>query len=179
MSGKLRMSAAGEAPIEFIPIGQRMAEIVAENPDAPAITDVRETLTWKQLHKATNRMARGLLAKGVKHGDYVTIALPNGNGFIEACYACWKIGAIPQPVSNRLPASELAAIIELANSPIVLADTVMESPRPVFSAKDLLDASSDDSDLPPAISPSWKAPTSGGSPGPAKLIGSRPPGVTN
>jgi bile acid-coenzyme A ligase len=174
------MSAAGtaEAPVEFIPIGQRMAEIAAEKPDAPAITDVRETLTWKELHKATNRMARGLLAKGVKLGDFVTIALPNGNGFIEACYACWKIGAVPQPVSNRLPASELAAIIELANSPIVLADAAMKSPRPVYSAEDLLDASKDDSDLPPAISPSWKAPTSGGSTGRPKLIVSGTRGVT-
>src|SRR5882757_9358504 len=103
------MSATGTAAapvLEYIPIGTRMMEIAHERPDAPAITSQGITRTWGELHKRTNRMARGLLAKGVKLGDFVTIALPNGNGFIETCYACWKIGATPQPVSSKLPASE-------------------------------------------------------------------------
>ena len=173
------MSAVGAAPIlEYIAIGERMKEIVAAKPEAPAITSQGVTRTWRELHKRTNRMARGMLAKGVKFGDFVTIALPNGNGFIEACYACWKIGATPQPVSSKLPAGELAAIIELANSPIVVSDAPMQSPRPVVSAQALLDASSDDSDLPEAIAPSYKAPTSGGSTGRPKLIVSGQRGVT-
>jgi bile acid-coenzyme A ligase len=163
---------------EFISIGARMQEIAAEKPNAPAITCQDVTLNWSQLHKRTNLIARGMLAKGVKFGDLVTIALPNGIGFVEACYACWKIGATPQPVSSRLPASELAAIIELANSPIVVANLPMQSPRPVVSAEDLLAASSDDSDLPDAIAPSYKAPTSGGSTGRPKLIVSGSRGVT-
>jgi bile acid-coenzyme A ligase len=175
------MSAAGTAaaaPLEYIAIGERMKEIVAQKPDAPAITSQDVTRTWRELHLRTNRMARGMLAEGVKFGDFVTIALPNGNGFIEACYAAWKIGATPQPVSSRLPAGELAAIIELANSPIVVSDTPMQSPRPVVSVEELLAASTDDGDLPEAIAPSYKAPTSGGSTGRPKLIVSGTRGVT-
>ncbi len=175
------MSATGTpaAPIlEYIGIGARMAEIAAEKPQAPAITSQGVTRNWGELHKRTNRMARGLLAKGVKFGDFVTIALPNGNGFIETCYACWKIGATPQPVSSRLPPQELVAIVELADPPIVVSDTPMQSPRPVVSAEDLYQASADDSDLPDAIAPSYKAPTSGGSTGRPKLIVSGTRGVT-
>lgn len=163
---------------EFISIGARMKEIVAEKPDAPAVTANDVTLTWSELHKRTNRMARGMLAKGVKFGDFVTIALPNGSGFIEACYACWKIGATPQPVSAKLPASELAAIVELANSPIVVGNPVLTSPRPLVTAEELVAASTDDSDLPDTIAPSYKAPTSGGSTGRPKLIVSGSRGVT-
>ncbi len=155
-----------------------MKEIVAQKPDAPAITSQDTTRTWKDLHLRTNRIARGMLSKGVKFGDFVTIALPNGNGFIEACYAAWKIGATPQPVSSRLPAGELAAIIELANSPIVVSDMPMPSPRPVVSIAELHGASPDDSDLPEAIAPAYKAPTSGGSTGRPKLIVSGSRGVT-
>ncbi len=163
----------------YIAIGTRMAEIAREKPDAPAITSQGVTRTWRELHRRTNRMARGLVAHGVKLGDFVTIALPNGTAFIEACYACWKIGAVPQPVSSKLPSSELVAIVELANPPIVVSDVPMQSPRPVVSAQALLDASSDDSDLPEAIAPSWKAPTSGGSTGRPKLIVSGSRGVAN
>ena len=172
------MSAAGAPVLEYIAIGERMKEIVAAKPDAPAITSQGVTRTWRELHKRTNRMARGMLAKGVKFGDFVTIALPNGTGFIEACYAAWKIGATPQPVSSKLPTGELAAIIELANSPIVVSDAPMQSPRPVVSAEELYRASKDDSDLPEAIAPSYKAPTSGGSTGRPKLIVSGSRGVT-
>src|ERR1700759_3204913 len=93
----------GAAPLELISIGKNLARLAAERPNAPAITVGDETLTFGELHKRSNRMARGLLKAGVKHGDFVTIATPNSLGFIEAEYAVWKIGAVPQPVSYRLP----------------------------------------------------------------------------
>jgi bile acid-coenzyme A ligase len=109
------MSAPGEPAEELISIGARLAREAARQPDAVAMVFEDSQITWKDLHKRTNRIARGLEAKGVKHGDFVTIALPNSIAFIEACYGCWKVGAIPQPVSNRLPLAELQAIVELAN----------------------------------------------------------------
>jgi bile acid-coenzyme A ligase len=165
------------ATAEYISIGERMKEVVAEKPGAPAVTSQGITRTWKDLHQRTNRMARGMAAKGVVLGDFVTIALPNGTAFIEACYACWKIGAVPQPVSARLPGGELAAIVELANARIVVSDAPVNAPAPVVSSTELLEASTDDSDLPDAIAPSWKAPTSGGSTGRPKLIVSGQRGV--
>ena len=39
----------------------------------------RETLTWDQLERFANRRARALAAKGLKAGDFVAMALPNGN----------------------------------------------------------------------------------------------------
>jgi bile acid-coenzyme A ligase len=119
-----------------------------------------ESRSWEELHRRTNRIARGLAAKGVGEGDFLTIALPNSVGFVEACYAAWKLGAIPQPVSYRLPAGELKAIVELANSPVVIGETHADAGRPIVSIDELLAASSDDSDLPDRISPAWKAPTS-------------------
>lgn len=172
------MSQTGAAALETISIGARLKEIVAQKPDAAAITAQDVTRTWDELHRRTNRMARGLTARGVRHGDFVTIALPNGIEFVETCYACWKIGAVPQPVSSRLPASELAAIVELARAPIVVSDTPVAAPAPVVSSGELLAASGDESDLPDAVSPSWKAPTSGGSTGRPKLIVSGTAGLT-
>ena len=106
----------------------------------------------------------------MKRGDFVTVALPNSIAFIEACYAIWKLGATPQPVSSRLPQAELDAIVALAKTPLVIGAEGQKAQKPVFSAEALLAASHDDSDLPDTISPSWKAPTSGGSTGRPKLI---------
>ncbi|HEY1836540.1 MAG TPA: AMP-binding protein [Rhizomicrobium sp.] len=158
-------------------IGAALAAVAARKPEQWAVRCAQDKCSWKELHERTNRIARGLLAKGVKHGDFLTIALPNSIGFVEACFAAWKVGAIPQPVSWRLPLAEMKAIADLAQSPIVVNDTPLDIGRPVIGIAQLHDASSDASDLPDAISPSWKAPTSGGSTGRPKLIVSGAPGV--
>ena len=65
-------------------------------------------------------MGRDLAARGVQLGDMVTIALPNSVDWFVAQHAVWRIGAIPQPVSARLPGREMEAIVELANSRLVV-----------------------------------------------------------
>ena len=172
------MSSLGGPLPQSISIGRNLGQLAAQKPDAPAITCDGRTLSFRELHERTNRMARGLIARGVKLGDFVTIAMPNSIGFIEAEFALWKVGATPQPVSWRLPAHELKAIIDLANSPIVISENkAIDAGRPVVSPAELLAASEDASELPDAIAPSWKAPTSGGSTGRPKLIVAGNPGV--
>jgi len=162
-----------------ISIAAALARVAAAKPDAPAVTCEDKTVTWRDLHRRSNRMARGMAANGVKFGDFVTIALPNSIAFIEACYAVWKLGAVPQPVSSRLPLAELNAIVELAKTPIVVSDVPFACERPVVSSQALLAAGKDDSDLPDVVAPSWKAPTSGGSTGRPKLIVSGQPGLVD
>jgi len=158
-----------EAP-QPISLAKVIANHAANRPNDPALTFQGETLTWDQLHKRTNRMAHALEKRGVKEGDLVTIGLPNGLGFIEACWAIWKVGATPQPVSSRLPNHELEAVVELADPPLVIALANMQTKRPRVDAAELLAESDDESSLPDRTAPVYKAPTSGGSTGRPKLI---------
>lgn len=163
---------------EMISLGAKLAQHARFQPNAPAVSSGETTLTYAELHRRTNRLARGLQALGVKHGDLVTLGLPNGVGFVEACYAIWKLGATPQPVSFRLPKGELEAIMELAATPIVIADFQHQIDRPLVTVADIAAKSDDDRDLPDATAPISKAPTSGGSTGRPKLILAGQPGVT-
>jgi bile acid-coenzyme A ligase len=164
---------------EMISLGAKLKLLAQIKPDAPAVTCGDTTLTYEQFHRLTNRAARGLLAKGVKLGDLVTLGLPNSTDFAVACWAMWKVGATPQPVAFRLPKAELEAIMDLAQTPVVIANFEHAIDRPLLSVADLLALSDDDSDLPDAIAPVSKAPTSGGSTGRPKLILSGSPGVTS
>ena len=135
-----------------ISIGAALARVAAQKPDAPAVTCEGTTVTWRELHTRTNRMARGMAKKGVKFGDFLTIALPNGVAFVEACYAAWKLGAVPQPVSSRLPLAELNAHRRTgrdARSSSAMCRSTASGPS--SSSNELLEASSDDSDLPDRI----------------------------
>src|SRR3569833_2684703 len=86
-----------------ISLGARLSQIAAETPDAPALTDVARTLTWREFDRRTNQIARGLASAGVKAGDVVSIALPNVAGYLEVAFGLWKLGATPQMLSYRLP----------------------------------------------------------------------------
>jgi bile acid-coenzyme A ligase len=135
------------------------------------------TLTRSELERAANRMAHDLAQRGVGHGDFVTVALPNSLDWFIAYVAIWKLGAVPQPVSAKLPARELAAIVELANSKVVIGvDPSSDVASQLHAGVDCIGVgyrspnTMPDDPLPDAVSPAWKAPTSGGSTGRPKLI---------
>lgn len=151
------------------PIGTQISALAAAEPDAPAVTCEGRTLSRAELDASTNRLAHAYADRGVGTGDYVSIAMPNSIAWVQAVIACWKLGAVPQPLSARLPDAEFAAILDLRKRALIVG---REDPRgqvpnvPAdFAAED-----SSDAPLPEAISPVWKSMTSGGSTGRPKLI---------
>ncbi len=160
----------------------RLSSLAAERPDVPAVTCGTESLTRAELDRRSTRLARELQTYGVETGSFVTIAVPNSVDWFVAYVATWKLGAIPQPVSAKLPARELAAIVELAGSKVVvgapdsafelLPDSIAHIPLGHEPPAEFTD-----DPLPDAISPAWKAPTSGGSTGRPKLIVSGDPAM--
>jgi bile acid-coenzyme A ligase len=152
--------------------GSRIAAHWAgKDPLKPFVTDEFRTITRGEFEMSSNRLARAYAGLGVKEGDMVTIALPNGIEFFEATFAAFKLGATPQPISARLPKFERDAIIEIANPSLVVG--VEEGDivgRAWLAAGFVPDASLSDKELPEITTKYWKAPTSGGSTGRPKLI---------
>jgi bile acid-coenzyme A ligase len=161
---------------------QRLADLAAANPDRASVVCAGRSISRGELERAGNRLARDLADRGVGHGDFVTVALPNSIDWYVAYVAIWKLGAVPQPVSAKLPARELAAIVDLASPKVVfgveagsemaslLPDTVQCLPKGYAAP-----VTYSDGPVPDAVSPAWKAPTSGGSTGRPKLIVSGDP----
>jgi bile acid-coenzyme A ligase len=155
-----------------MPVAAGLDASAAADPDAPAVTCGDVTVSRAGLTRRASRLARHLSGLGVGAGDLVTIGLPNGIEFYVACVAAWKLGAVPQPVSARLPAPEIAALVEIADPAAVIGLPEEFNPdgRPWLPAGFTPDPALADSPLPPATPPSWKAPTSGGSTGRPKII---------
>jgi bile acid-coenzyme A ligase len=156
------------APISY---PAQLAALATADPDRCMITCGDERATRVEFDAASNRLARDLRSRGVGEGDMVTVALPNSVSWFVAVAASWKLGAIPQPVSARLPHRELEAIVDLADSRVILgADPGTFGTRTCLPVGHRADPSISDARLPDAVSPAWKAPTSGGSTGRPKLI---------
>lgn len=99
------------------------------NPDQPAGRrrsgrtgghSQRRTVTRAELESWTNRLARAYANLGVHRGDYVTVALPNSIEWVAAVVATWKLGAIPQPLSARLPDVEYGHLLDLRGRALVV-----------------------------------------------------------
>jgi bile acid-coenzyme A ligase len=151
---------------------QQLRDLASADPDRPAVTSGDETLTRAELERRADRLARSLVAAGVQLGDIVSMALPNGPDWFVGAIACWTVGATPQPLNPRMAGPELEAVLELAAPKVVLAlDPALAGGRPTLTPRD----GTDGDPLADVTSPSWKAPTSGGSTGRPKLIVSNDP----
>ena len=156
------------APIP--PIGAEFSRLAGLSPDEPAVTCEGRTLTRGELDKSTNRLARAYAELGVRQGDYVTIVLPNSIEWIQAALAAWKLGAVPQPLSPRLPDAEFEGLLELKPRALLVGRDDPRGVIPSLPGDFVGGANLSDAALPAAVSPSWKALGSGGSTGRPKLI---------
>jgi bile acid-coenzyme A ligase len=95
---------------------------------------------------------------------------PTSIEWIQAVIACWKLGAVPQPLSARLPDAEIAGILDLLPRALIVG---RPDPRggetPTIPRDFVPDPNLSDVPLPEAVSPVWKSMTSGGSTGRPKL----------
>ncbi|WP_328397076.1 AMP-binding protein [Nocardia sp. NBC_00416] len=153
------------------PIGDLLTHFAATRPTAPAVTCGDRTVTFADLEYRANQLARAYADLGVGPGDFVSVGLPNGIEIYESCYAIWKLGAIPQPLSYRLPAVELERVLAVAQPALVVGfGAAAAGGRTAVPADFDPGAATSGRALPSRISPAWKAPTSGGSTGTPKLI---------
>ena len=95
--------------------GRAMGWFAERDPDAVAVVFGEESVSRSALERWSNRLARAYGDRGVRSGDFVTLALPNCIEFYAASLAIWKLAATPQPVSFRLPERERSAIVELVD----------------------------------------------------------------
>jgi len=153
----------------FLSVLRRLA---AAEPGRPALTYRDETLSRAEFLDRVERLAALFADRGVTEGSTVTIGLPNSIGFLESVFATW---ALPQPISDRLPPLERAAIVDLADPALVVGPPPSgDGTRPVLeSVPGQLPAGS----FTPGLSPEWKLMTSGGSTGRPKLIGATQPAL--
>ena len=147
-----------------------MSRLAAQDPDAPALTHNGRTLTRGELESVTNRLARAYAELGVRQGDYVTIALPNSIEWVSAVVATWKLGAVPQPLSSRLPDTEYGHLLDLRERALLVGRPDPRGMVPSVPGDFEPGPGVSDAALPEAVSPALKSMASGGSTGRPKLI---------
>jgi bile acid-coenzyme A ligase len=160
----------------LVSIAERLAEMAVSHPDRVLLECGEAVRTASEVETNSNRLANHFARLGVKESDFVTLALPNCVEFIESVFATWKLGATPQPVSPRLPGTELEAVVDLADPSLVIGVDPSRIPnRTVLPIDFTVPAATPTTRQPIRFSRFNRAPTSGGSTGRPKLIIDRRP----
>lgn len=79
--------------------------------------------TYAEFDKAVNRTAHLLVAHGVAKGDAVSLLLPNSAEYVIAYFACFKLGALANPVNSLLKAPEMAYVVSDSEAKALLVHT--------------------------------------------------------
>jgi bile acid-coenzyme A ligase len=157
--------------VPFLSFPAAFARHVASDPDALAVVCEGRAVTRADFDRRSNRLARAFAACGVGLGDLVCIALPNSVAFLEAAWAAWKLGAVPQPLSARLPVAERDALTLLADPRLVIGVPEGSLGDRAYLPEGFEPAASlSDAPLPDRTAPHGQAIASGGSTGRPKLI---------
>ena len=96
-------------PLSYQCIGQVLDDTAARFPDHPALVtcEQRTRYTYRQLLQETERVARGLLALGVRKGDRVGIWAANCAEWVLVQFATAKLGAVLVNINPSFQGREL------------------------------------------------------------------------
>ncbi|SDO40371.1 cyclohexanecarboxylate-CoA ligase [Paenibacillus sp. yr247] len=96
-------------------------------PHKDAIVDLSYTskivLSKGELDDLANRVAKGLIDRGVQPGENVAYLLPNGWEFVVLTLAIWKIGAVACPMLPALREREIPFIMNRSRSRLLILPT--------------------------------------------------------
>ncbi|MEE4915319.1 amino acid adenylation domain-containing protein [Pseudomonas alliivorans] len=81
----------------------RFAGQVRRQPQALAVIDRQTHLSYAQLASASERIARGLQARGVKPGESLALSMPRSWQWLATMLGALKVGAVVVPLDSASP----------------------------------------------------------------------------
>jgi amino acid adenylation domain-containing protein len=96
---------------------------VRAHPDAVAAIHVGRQWTYAELNSRANRLARALLARGLRREGVVGVVTERNLDWMAAVLAVFKAGGTYLPIEPHFPADRVAATISRAGCGLVLTQT--------------------------------------------------------
>jgi fatty-acyl-CoA synthase len=118
------MLPSGEGnPFLRATVGDMLATQAARFGDREAIVAPDRRIGYAELYRDAQRLARGLLAGGVRKDDKVALWMPNRPEWLALQYGCALIGAVVVALNTRYKAHELRYILRQSDATtLVCAD---------------------------------------------------------
>ncbi|MFF9785277.1 amino acid adenylation domain-containing protein [Streptomyces nigrescens] len=111
---------------------------VSATPDSPAVTADGRALTYAELDKRADRLARRLIRSGAGPETFVALALPSSPALVVALLAVVKSGAAYVPIDPEYPADRIRYMIEDSRPTLVVTTSQLADHIPGPAARRIL-----------------------------------------
>jgi amino acid adenylation domain-containing protein len=140
----LRVWGTGpRAPTADFFVHEQIAARAASDPGAFAVVSDGEVLTYADLERRSNELARVLRESGVERGHGVGLVAGGSTLLVVGVISILKAGAVYVPIDPEIPAERLAHVVAEAGLKAVLADGTFEAPGTTVLNLRQLDLDSD------------------------------------
>src|SRR5215467_1726339 len=99
-----------------------LTDAAARQPQRAAVASDGCLLTYQELDRQSNKVARALLRLGVAPGDRVGILAPKSAAAVIGLYGALKAGACYVPLDPKAPAGRLSHIVRDCDAAVIVAD---------------------------------------------------------
>ena len=120
----------------------------ARSPNAPALADGRETLSYAELNRCANRLAHRLIALGVGPDDRVAVCIERSVAMVVALLAVLKAGGAYVPLDPAHPPKRLGELLADCTPVAVLVDAAAQRTLPALNVPVLVCGQEHDGDWP-------------------------------
>jgi acyl-CoA synthetase (AMP-forming)/AMP-acid ligase II len=90
--------------------------------DEVGLIDERGSVTFSELDRNSNALARALRSEGVHEGDSVALMCRNHRGFVDALFACAKLGTTVLLMNTDFAGPQLEGVVEREGPRAVIYD---------------------------------------------------------
>jgi fatty-acyl-CoA synthase len=164
-------------------------------PDETALIDELGRLSFEQVHRRTNALARALSDGGIGAGDGIAIMCRDHRWFVEATIACSKLGATALYLNTAFAGPQITEVVEREGPLALIYDQEFsgmlsgalrdrqgfvawhDGDNPAHPILEQLISSTDDSDLEPPPEPGRIVILTSGTTGAPKGAQREPPGL--
>jgi fatty-acyl-CoA synthase len=95
-------------------------EVTARWPDRPYVITDDATFTYAEIRDWSVRIARGLIAAGVRPGEHIGLEMANYPEFVACTYAISRTGATAIPINFLNRRDELAYVLEQSRAALLI-----------------------------------------------------------
>jgi len=99
----------------------------ARYPDADAVVDELGRVTFDEVDRQSNAIARGLAGYGVREGDGVALMCRNHRWFVEASVACSRLGANALYLNTSFAGPQVADVVSREQPAAIIYDDEFEA----------------------------------------------------